>query len=37
VVNLANLVAYTAYPGVAQVPTDAWLAEPLLTKPLEKE
>jgi hypothetical protein len=28
VINLANLVAYTVYPGVAQLPTDAWLAEP---------
>jgi hypothetical protein len=37
VINLANLAAYTVYPGVAQVPSDTWLAEPLLTKPLEKE
>ncbi len=29
VVNLAHLVGYTAYPGVAQVPSDAWLAEPM--------
>ena len=28
VLNLANLVAYTVYPGVAQIPSDAWLAEP---------
>jgi hypothetical protein len=28
-VNLANLLGYTVYPGVAQVPTDSWLAEPL--------
>jgi hypothetical protein len=28
VVNLAHLVGYTAYPGVAQVPTDSWFAEP---------
>jgi hypothetical protein len=28
VLNLANLAAYTVYPGVAQIPTDAWLAEP---------
>jgi len=28
VVNLSNLVAYTVYPGVAQVPGDSWLAEP---------
>jgi hypothetical protein len=26
-VNLANLVSYTVYPGVAQVPADTWLAE----------
>jgi len=29
VVNLAHLAAYTVYPGVAQIPSDAWLAEPL--------
>jgi hypothetical protein len=28
VVNLAQLVGYTVYPGVAQVPSDSWLAEP---------
>jgi hypothetical protein len=28
VVNLANLAGYTAYPGVAQIPADAWMAEP---------
>src|SRR5712691_2235397 len=28
VLNLANLVAYTVYPGVAQLPADSWLAEP---------
>jgi hypothetical protein len=28
VLNLANLAAYTVYPGVAQLPADAWLAEP---------
>jgi hypothetical protein len=28
VLNLANLTAYTVYPGVAQIPADAWLAEP---------
>jgi hypothetical protein len=27
IVNLANLVGYTAYPGVAQVPADTWLGE----------
>ncbi len=26
-VNLANLVSYTVYPGVAEVPADTWLAE----------
>jgi hypothetical protein len=29
VLNLANLAAYTVYPGVAQIPGDAWLAEPI--------
>ena len=29
VVNLANLVGYTVYPGVAQIPSDTWLAEPM--------
>jgi len=29
VVNLAHLVGYTVYPGVAQVPTDSWSAEPV--------
>ena len=28
VLNLANLASYTVYPGVAQIPSDAWLAEP---------
>jgi hypothetical protein len=32
VVNLALLAGYTAYPGVAQVPIDTWIAEPLLNK-----
>src|SRR5437879_2737757 len=29
VLNLANLAAYAVYPGVAQIPADAWLAEPV--------
>jgi hypothetical protein len=29
VLNLANLAAYSVYPGVAQIPTDAWIAEPV--------
>jgi hypothetical protein len=29
VVNLSHLSGYTVYPGVAQVPADTWLAEPL--------
>ena len=29
VVNLANLIGYTVYPGVADIPADAWQAEPL--------
>jgi len=28
VLNLANLAAYTVYPGVAQIPADSWIAEP---------
>jgi len=28
VLNLANLAAYTVYPGVAQIPSDSWIAEP---------
>ena len=32
VVNLAHLVGYTAYPGVAQIPSDSWLAEPVSLK-----
>jgi len=32
VLNLANLVAYAVYPGVAQIPADAWLAEPVPTQ-----
>ena len=33
VLNLANLAAYTVYPGVAQIPGDAWLAEPVPNPP----
>jgi hypothetical protein len=29
VLNLANLAAYTVYPGVAQIPSDSCLAEPI--------
>jgi len=32
VVNLAQLAGYTVYPGVAQVPGDSWLAEPVTTR-----
>jgi hypothetical protein len=32
VVNLALLAGYNVYPGVAQVPADTWIAEPLLKK-----
>ncbi len=28
VLNLANLAGYTVYPGLPQIPADAWLAEP---------
>jgi hypothetical protein len=26
--NLANLIGYTVYPGVAEVPSDTWMAQP---------
>ncbi len=29
IVNLSNLAGYNVYPGVAQIPNDAWLAEPM--------
>jgi hypothetical protein len=29
VVNLTHLVGYTVYPGVAQIPADTWMAEPI--------
>jgi hypothetical protein len=32
VVNLANLAGYTVYPGVAQLPADSWLAEPIFER-----
>ncbi len=32
VLNLANLAGYTVYPGVAQIPADSWLAEPIPTE-----
>jgi len=35
VVNLAHLAGYTVYPGVAQVPSDAWPAEPTSTEEAE--
>jgi hypothetical protein len=31
VVNLAHLTGYTVYPGVAQIPADSWIAEPIRT------
>jgi hypothetical protein len=33
VVNLAKLAGYTVYPGVAQIPGDAWIAEPQSDRP----
>ncbi|MEO8426540.1 MAG: hypothetical protein ABI651_05430 [Verrucomicrobiota bacterium] len=36
VVNLANLLGYTIYPGVPQLPADTWLAEPVLNQALER-
>jgi hypothetical protein len=32
VVNLTHLAGYTIYPGVAQIPADAWFVEPLLSE-----
>jgi len=29
VLNLAKLAAYIVYPGVAQIPADSWIAEPV--------
>ena len=31
VVNLARLAGYAVYPGVAQIPADSWIAEPVET------
>jgi len=33
VVNLANLAGYITYPGVAQIPADSWIAEPISSNP----
>jgi hypothetical protein len=30
VLNLANLIGYTVYPGVTEVPEDTWMAQPRL-------
>jgi hypothetical protein len=35
VVNLGNLLGYTVYPGVPQIPADTWLAEPVLNQTRE--
>ena len=32
VVNLTHLVGYTVYPGVAQIPADTWMAEPITSE-----
>jgi hypothetical protein len=32
IVNLAHLSGFTAYPGIAQTPSDSWLAEPVASK-----
>jgi len=36
VLNLANLASYAVYPGVAQIPTDSWLAESDPALPLKQ-
>ena len=28
VLNLANLISYSVYPGVSEIPADSWMAEP---------
>jgi hypothetical protein len=28
ILNLANLIGYTVYPGVAEIPADSWIAQP---------
>ena len=37
IINLAHLAGYTVYPGLAQVPSDTWFAEPILPKPTEQK
>jgi len=29
--NLQNLIGYRVYPGVAEVPSDTWMAQPKAT------
>lgn len=36
VINLSNLAGYTVFPGVAQIPADAWVAEPVLSAAQEQ-
>jgi hypothetical protein len=36
VVNLGNLLGYTVYPGVPQVPADSWVAEPFMASATAK-
>jgi hypothetical protein len=31
ILNLANLIGYSVYPGVAQIPADSWMAQPQAT------
>jgi hypothetical protein len=28
VLNLANLISYSVYPGVTEIPVDSWMAQP---------
>jgi hypothetical protein len=37
IVNLGLLAGYIVYPGVPQVPSDSWIAEPLVKKPARQE
>jgi hypothetical protein len=37
IVNLAHLAGYTVYPGVAQVPADTWIVEPVSNEARHKK
>jgi hypothetical protein len=37
VINLENLLGYTVYPGVPQIPSDSWFAEPFMAAATAKD